>query len=101
MHGSFWFSFAISSSPMMEYTLLDQPRMSVKSFSMTRERPLRSSASRASRPEVIVPIRMDTMKMPPMVTMNISSRSCQPLSPATTPGSIVRNIACHMPSKKP
>ena len=53
---------------------------------MTRERPLRSSARRASRPEVMVPMRMLTMKMPPMVTISMSRRSCQPLSPATTPG---------------
>ncbi len=85
----------------MEYTLLDQPRMSVKFSSMTRERPLRSSVSRASRPEVMVPIRMLTMKMPPMVTISISSRSCQPESPATTPGSSVRSMACQMPSKNP
>ena len=101
MHGSFWFSFAISSSPMMEYTLLDQPRMSVNPSSMTRERPLRSSASRASRPEVMVPMRMDTMKIPPMVTTIMSERSCHPLSPAITPGSMVRSMLCHMPSKKP
>ena len=43
MPGCFWFSLAISSSPMMEYTLLDQPRISVKPSSMTRERPLRIS----------------------------------------------------------
>ena len=99
--GFFWFSLAISSSPMMEYTLLDQPRISVKPSSMTRERPLRISVSRDSRPEVMVPIRMLTMKMPPMVTISISSRSCQPASPATTPGSRVRSMLCHMPSKKP
>ena len=43
MQGFFWFSLAISSSPMMEYTLLDQPRISVRPSSMTRERPLRIS----------------------------------------------------------
>ncbi len=49
----------------------------------------------------MVPMRMLTMKMPPMVTIIMSRRSCQPLSPATTPGSSVRSMLCHMPSKKP
>ena len=46
-------------------------------------------------------MRMLTMKMPPIVTISMSSRSCQPASPATTPGSSVRSMLCHMPSKKP
>ena len=55
-------------------TWSDQPSSTVWFRSMIRERPLRSSAIRASRPVVSTLIRALTMKMPPSVTRNISSR---------------------------
>ena len=100
MRGFFWFSFAMISSPMIENTLSDQPRMSVWPVSITFERPLRSSSSRDSRPDVIVPMRMDTMKMPAIVTTSMGKRSPQPSSPERLPASSVRIRLCQAPSVK-
>ena len=96
MHDRRSLSLAATSSVTVVKTWSDHPSSTVCPLSTTRERPLRSSASRASRPELSTPTRPATMKMPPMVTRNIRVRK-SPLnsSPATAPGSSARIRLIH------
>jgi len=47
------------------------------------------------------PMRVATMKMPPMVTKRVTMRSIQPASSAILPASRVRMRLFHNPSQKP
>ena len=77
------------SSVRIGKTCSDQPRMTVCSFSTTRERPLRSSSICASRPALSTPINVDITKMPISVTNNVTMRKGQLVSPAMLPASKV------------
>ena len=78
----------------------DQPRMTVWPVSTTCERPRRRSLSRPSRPLASTPISALTMKMPPRVMANPTSRNDHPVSPATVPVSTVRMVTCQSASAK-
>ena len=90
-----WFrllALACTISEMIVKICGDQPRITVWSFSRTREWPLRSSSSLPCRPALMMPINVATMKMPPRVTVSIASTNMTlPESPPIVPGSRVRS----------
>ena len=92
---------SMSSSTIVKIDWL-QPRMTVWPSSMTRERPLRSSSRRPSIPVEMMPMRIATMKMPPIVISSIASRKPgRPVSPPIVPESRVRSRLIHAMSRKP
>ena len=101
MQASERLAFAVRSSFTTVKICSDHPRITTWSVSTTRERPLRSSSSRFSRPVVRTPMRALTRKMPPMVTRNMTSRKPHPASPPMVPASRVRMRLSQAPSTNP
>jgi hypothetical protein len=76
---------ATTSSPRMAKIWLDQPRMTVWSFSTTNDRPLRSSCSRP-----ITPLPISPMKVPPtnmLVKLSTSIAAMNDTPPSVASGS--------------